>query len=67
MSLCQDGEHAGHSCLGQDVDVGDAVLPSNAEESVKAAQVEGVQPAFLAGVEGPRFTAIQESAHTQAW
>ena len=61
-SLGQDGKHAGHPSLGQDVDVGDAVLPGDAKESAEAAHVESIQPAFLVGVEGPCFTAVEESA-----
>ena len=35
-SGCEDGEHARQPCSGQDVDIGDAVLPGDAQESVEA-------------------------------
>ena len=47
-SLGQDGEHAWHICSLQDVRGGDAVLPSDAQQSAKASHVEGVQPSLLA-------------------
>ena len=49
----------------QYVTVGDTVLPGDAEDTLEAPHVEGVEAALLAHVCGPRFTAIEEGAqHT---
>ena len=49
----------------QYVTVGDTVLPGDAEDTLEAPHVEGVEAVLLAHVCGPRFTAIEEGAqHT---
>ena len=50
------------------VAVKDTVLPGDAEDTLEAPHVEGVEAALLAHVCGPRFAAIEEGAlNTQAW
>ena len=57
----QHGKRAWHPCLGQDVLVGDPILPGDAQESSEAS----IEPTFLTGVEGPCFASIEKSTqHT---
>ena len=46
----------------QYVAVGDTVLPGDAEDTLKAPHVGGVEAALQAHVCGPRFAAIEEGA-----
>ena len=49
----------------QSVAVGDTILPCDAEDTLEAPHVEGVEGALLAHVCCPRFAAIEEGAqHT---
>ena len=60
--LGKQGKHAWYFCLSQDVPVWDIVLPGNAQNPSKAAQVEGIESAFLAEVQSPCFTVIEQHA-----
>ena len=57
MSQGQGGKYAEHI-----IGVGDEVLPGDPQWIVQAGQVKCLQPAFLAGVEGPRLTAVEDKA-----
>ena len=65
VPLDKQGKHPCYSHLSQDILVWDMVLPSDAQNSSKAAQVEGIEFVFLVGVQSPFFTAIEQHAeHT---
>ena len=57
--------HAADPGTVQYVAVGDTILPCDAEDTLEAPHVEGVEAALLAHVCCPRFAAIEEGAqHT---
>ena len=57
--------HAADPGTVQYVAVGDTILPGDAEDTLEAPLVEGVESALLAHVCCPRFAAIEEGAqHT---
>ena len=61
-SLNEQGEHVRHSRLCQDILVWDSVLPGDCQNPSEATQVEGVESALLAGVEGPGLATMQQGA-----
>ena len=50
------------SALGEDLGVGHAVRPLDAEDVPQISQMECVQSLFLSGVRSPRLAAIEEGA-----
>ena len=61
-SLTEQGEHARYSRLRQEILVWDTVLPGDAQNRSEAAQVEGVESALLAEVEGPGLATVEQRA-----
>ena len=65
VALGKQGKHAWYSCLIQDILVWDMVLPGDAQNPSEVVQVEDIESAFLAGVQSPCLTAIEQCAeHT---
>ena len=63
VSLLQQTIHAGDSSSLQDSGVWDFILPLDVQDASQAAHVEGIELVFLPCSDGPRLTAIRESAH----
>ena len=61
-SLNEQGEHARYSFLCYDILVWDSVSPGDAQNPSEATQVEGVESALLAGIEGPGLATMQQGA-----
>ena len=60
-TLTEHKVHAEGTCCRQHFDVCDLVLPGNAQDPMKTAEVEVFQAVLLSGVCGPELTAIQQS------
>ena len=63
--LGKQGKHAWYSHPSQDIPVLDMVLAGDVQNPSEAMQAEGIESAFLVGVQSPCFTAIEQCAeHT---
>ena len=60
--LGKQGKHTWFPFLSQDILVWEMVLPGDAQNLSKVVQVEGIESAFLVGVQSPCFTATEEHA-----
>ena len=47
-------------CAGQNLFVGDMVLPGHTNDSAEVAHVKGIQLSFVSGVCGPGFRSIKK-------
>ena len=63
--LQRQGQHAWYFCPGQDISVGDPVLPSDPRDPPEVAQVKGVESALLTSIHNSGVAAVEQRAkHT---